>query len=215
MPPVLAVASLLVLAALAQEAPPPAPAAPAPPPPPDAPATLEVTSTGTIVTVARIEGHSTGVGYGYALGGGGGGMAAVYSTHYRDLCMTPCRVELPPGFHELSFYGQGARAVTQKYSFQPGETRVLSIAPGSFGTYVVGLMGVSLGASLASIGGIGLLVDAGTRSEYRTMAPATEVALIGSGVALTGLGIWGMKASRTVIADVTPRSVAVAWRAEF
>jgi len=215
MPSVLASTAFLALSALAQEAPPPLPA------PSAAPAILEITSTKSVVTVARIEGHSVGVGYTFG-GGWGGGRAGggvvptvISSEYFRDLCLTPCRVELPAGLHELKFYGQGYRPAAEKYTFQAGETRVLSVKPGSFGLTILAITSACTGGTLALVGGLALAVDAGEPPRRRNFSPEAEVAMIGSGVALMGLGIWGMQATRTIVTDVTPSSVSVSYNGEF
>jgi hypothetical protein len=206
--PVLAATSLLALSALAQEAG-PAPAAAS------SPAVVEITSTRPAVMVARIEGHSTGVGtttgttWGYGAGGViGGGTAVIHTTAYRDLCVTPCRVELPPGAHELSFYGQGYLASNERYSLQPGETRVLSVEPGSFGLAYASLLGVTLGIVSTITGGVFLALDAAGTSDDKLLGIGTDAALVGSGLVFAGLGTWGMKSTRTVVNDVTPPALA-------
>ncbi|MBN1335490.1 MAG: hypothetical protein JXB39_05970 [Deltaproteobacteria bacterium] len=209
-------ASLLAAPALGQEAlalPPPAAS-------PSGPAVLEITSTKPAVMLARIESRSTGyvsgMGFGYASGGViGGGSAVVNATQYRDLCVTPCRVELPAGFHELAFYGQGYRSYTEMYDLLPGETKVLSVHPGSFGVAYLSLLGATAGLTSLLTGGIFLAMDAGKRPAEQLLGLGTDVALIGGGAVLTGLGIWGMKASRTIVTDVTPESVKVTYQQAF
>jgi multidrug efflux pump subunit AcrA (membrane-fusion protein) len=65
------------------------------------------------------------------------------------------------------------------------------------------------------VGGLALAVDAGEPPRRRNFSPEAEVAMIGSGVALMGLGIWGMQATRTIVTDVTPSSVSVSYNGEF
>jgi hypothetical protein len=197
-------AALLLVSGLsrAQEATPPVPSG--------SNAILQVDSTKPGVTVALIEGRSTGSGY-----VAGAGYATIYTTTYRDLCVTPCKVEVPAGMREYAFYGGGYTPASMKLDMKAGQTDKLTVEPGSYAAHTLSVWGGSLGLS-AIIGGVLFYaLDAGMSPRDRMMSTGVEAGIAGGGVVLTGLSIWGLKASATKVTQSGAPAVSMAYQGTF
>jgi hypothetical protein len=169
--------ALLSLAALAEDAT-PAPIADV--------AKASFASTAQAMTVAVIEGRATGTGY------AGGTTVTVQTTYYRDLCVTPCTVELKPGIHEMVLYGNGRSPVSGKYSFSPSSQSTFQVEPRSNGLRTLSLLGAATGLTAALMGGLFYAIEGEGDGKYRIMPASTEKQLIGGGLVLTAVGGFGM-----------------------
>jgi hypothetical protein len=173
-------------------------------------ATLQVDSTKPGLAVGIIEGRSTGRGY-----VAGAGYATIHTTTYRDICMSPCKVELPPGMYEFTFHGRNFTRNELQVDMKAGQTERLSVDPGSHVVRIASYYGLGAGLLAVIYGGIFLPTELSAPPRERTIGAGAAAGVLGGGVALTGLSIWGLKASKTVVTENGPPSVSVAYSGTF
>lgn len=180
-------------------------------------AVVRIESEGSDVTVATVLDRTVASGYGVAIAG----------IRWKDLCVTPCEVQLDPGMHELMVYGSGVTAAAEKYQLQAGQHRVV-VDPGSSALHTGGVWLTALGTVAAVTGTLFLFLFTET-TEYdcdvdpscpeRTEDSATKklaLPLLLGGAAGIGGGIGMMLAGSTSLekqsqtanlSQLDPRSV--------
>jgi hypothetical protein len=178
------------------------------------PATVLVRSSQPEVKVGYVEGR------GVAMASNGAMAMGVY---WKDVCITPCKFQLPSGLQELVATGPGYVGGSQEVELHPGVNKFV-VKPGSaltrIGGYTLATLGLTalvMGVIFAAIG----LPSTDSKGNTTTSAPSWALpAAIGGGAA-TGVGIAMIALSNTSIerdASETarlPRVLGVGYRGQF
>jgi hypothetical protein len=161
-------------------------------------ASIEINSTGDAVTVARITERMT------ATGAAGGTVVTIAGVAWKDLCISPCKIELEPGLHELMIYGDGVTGATNKFDLKAG-THHLRVDPGSSALSTGGVWLTAFGIVAIVMGGTLYLVSSpdtrynadGTTTETESSTQKLATPLLLGGVLGTGVGIGMIYAGAT------------------
>ena len=103
---------------------------------------------------------------------------------------------------DLHFYGDGVLPLEERYTLRAGKTLSLRVDPGASGLRSAGVAGVVVGAAAAVAGGLLLAYDTAVQPSDPLLDPGADAAILGGGLVLAGLGVWGTRASRTHVTVV-------------